>query len=60
MNKMIPITIIGTNNSGNNKMNPIIIRGRPMIMPIPVEEIIKPIKIARIPAILVNPLTMIP
>ena len=52
-----PTIIIGMASSGINKINPIIIIGIPIIAPIPVNDIIKPINIANMPAILVFPLS---
>ena len=58
MTKIIPAIISGIANSGTNNIKPIIIRGIPIIIPRPVRDITKPMSIAKIPAILVIPLTI--
>ena len=58
MTKIIPVIISGIANSGTNNIKPIIIRGIPIIIPRPVRDIPKPMSIAKMPAILVIPLTI--
>ncbi len=51
--------IIGITNSGKNIINPIIIRGIPIIAPIIVVVMKKPIPMASMPAILTRALTIV-